>query len=73
MVKRIVLATARIILGILTLKVTYNNLYYFMPTCYILKTRIIANKIYTRRLSTATRMYNSSWCNVKKNCLISKP
>ena len=64
MVRRIILTIARIILGIPTLKVTYNNLrfrtYYFVPAYYILKTRIIVNKIYTRKLSTATRIYSSS-------------
>ena len=60
MVKRIIFTTAKIMLGILTLKITYNNFRYFIPAYYILKTRIIVNKIYTRRLSTAIRIYNNS-------------
>jgi len=77
MVKRIVLAIARIMPSIPTLKVTYNEFqfhtYHPIHTCYILKTRIVINKIYTRRLSTATGIHSSSWCDVEKNCLISKP
>ena len=77
MVKRIVLTTARIILGIPTLKVTHNK-FQFRTCCpvytyYILKTRIVINEICTKRLSTATRMYSSNWCDIEKNCLISKP
>ena len=60
MARRIILTTARIIPGIPTLKVTYNNFCYSTPTYYILKTRIVINKIYTKRLSTATGMYNNS-------------
>jgi len=60
MVKRIILATAKIILGIPTLKVPYNNLCCSAPAYYILKTKIIANKIYIKRLSTATRMHSNS-------------
>ena len=64
-------------LGILTLKVTHNDLqfytYYSIPVCYILKTKIIVNKICTRKLSTATKMHSSSWRNIEKNRLISKP
>jgi len=64
MVRRIILATAKIMLGILTLKVTHNkfqfHIYRLTRTYYILKTRIITNKIYTRRLSTTTKMYSSS-------------
>ena len=60
MVKRIVFTTARIMLGILTLKVTYNNLYCSIPAYYILKTRIIVNKIYIKRFFTATGMYSSN-------------
>ena len=77
MIRRIILATARIMLGIPTLKVTYNNLRFrtCCPTlaCHILKTGIVVNKIYTRKLSTATGMHSSSWCDIEKNCLISKP
>jgi hypothetical protein len=64
MVKRVALTTAKIILGILTLKIIYNNLYYSIPACYILKTKIIANEIYTKRLSTATRMHSYSQFNI---------
>jgi len=60
MARRIILATARIILDIPTLKVTRDNLHCSTPTYYILKTRIIVNEIYTRRLSTATGMYSNS-------------
>jgi len=64
MVKRIILATARIMAGILTLKVTRNNLqfrrYCTVRACHILKTGIAANKICTRKLSTTTRMHSSS-------------
>jgi len=64
MAKKIILATARIMLGILTLKITHNKFqfrtYHPARTCYILKTRIIINKIYTRRLSTATRIHSSN-------------
>ena len=63
--------------GILTLKVTYNDLqfyrYYTMRACYILKTGIVVNKICTRKLSTVTGMHSSSWCNIEKNRPISKP
>ena len=62
---------------ILTLKVTHNDLQfrtcYSAPTYYILKTGIIINKICTRKLFTATRMYSNSWRDVEKNCLIFKP
>ena len=60
MAKRVILTTAKIILGISTLKVIYNDFYYSIPAYYILKTKIIANKICTKRLSTATRMYSYS-------------
>jgi len=64
-------------LGILTLKVTRNNLRFYIycstPAYYILKTGIIVNKIYTRKLSTAIGMYSSSWRDIEKNRLISKP
>jgi len=76
MVRRIILATAKIILSIPTLKVTYNNLQFYIycsaPAYYILKTRIVTNKIYIRKLSTATGMHSSSWRDIEKNCLISK-
>ena len=77
MARRIILTIARIMPGILTLKVTYNNLRFYtycsMPTYHILKTRIVANKICTRKLSTATGIYSSNWRDVEKNCLIFKP
>jgi len=64
MARRIVLTIAKIMLGIPTLKVTYNNLqfhiYYSTLAYHILKTRIIANKIYTRKLSTAIGIYSNS-------------
>jgi len=72
MVRRIILTIARIMLGIPTLKVTCDDLRCFIPACYILKTKIIANEIYIRRLFTATGMYSSNWCDVEKNCLISR-
>jgi len=77
MARRIVLTTARIIPGILTLKVTYNKFQFYTyrstRTYYILKTGIITNKIYIKRLSTATGMYSSNWCDIEKNRLIFKP
>jgi len=76
MARRIILATARIMLGIPTLKVTYNDLRFYTCcsalACYILKTGIVANEIYTKKLSTATGMHSSSWRDVEKNRLISK-
>ena len=60
-------------LSIPTFKIIYNNLYYSAPACYILKTKIIINKIYTKRFSTITKIYSCSWFNIKKNCPTSKP
>ena len=64
MARRIILAIARITVGILTLKVTYNDLQFYryctMRAYHILKTGIAVNKICTRKLSTATRMHSSS-------------
>ena len=67
MAKKIILATARIILSILTLKIIYNNLYYSTLIYYILKIGIIVNKIYIKRLSIATKIYSSNWCDIEKN------
>jgi hypothetical protein len=72
MARRVALTIARIMLGILTLKVIYNDLCYSTPTYYILKTGIVVNKIYTKRLFTTTRMHSYSQYNVEKNVLISK-
>ena len=73
MAKRVTLTTAKIILGIPTLKVIYDDLYCSIPTCHILKTKIVANKIYIKRLSTTTKIYSCNQYNIKKNCLIFKP
>ena len=47
-------------LGIPTPKVIYNDLYYPTPACHILKTKIITNEIYTKRLFTATKIHSYS-------------
>jgi hypothetical protein len=73
MAKKIVFATARIILGIPTLKVIYNDFHYSTPTYHILKTGIIINEIYTKRLFTVTEMHSCSRYNIKKNLLTFKP
>ena len=60
MARRVILAIIKIMLGILTPKVIYNNLYCLIPACHILKTGIVTNEICTGRLFTATRMYSCS-------------
>ena len=60
MVKRVAFIITKIMLNILTPKIIYNNLYYFIFACHILKTKIITNKIYIKRLFTATRMHSCS-------------
>ena len=73
MARRVVLTIVKIVLGIPTFKVTYNNLYCSTPACHILKTRIVTNKIYTKRLSIAIKMHSCSQYNIEKNRPISKP
>ena len=47
-------------LSILIPKVTYNNFCCPIPAYHILKTGIVTNEIYIKRLSTTTRMYSCS-------------